>query len=445
MRETRAPREQPKWLIQRPVISGYYTGVGGAKVDKLNGNHIELAKNNALNDLVTEISVTISANSVFRQFENNEEFKEEFESYSNSTIRDHIKEYELVDSWGNDEYYWVYYKLSKATYQSIKRRELENAKALAYDFYQKARNAEGKEQISNALIFYFKAFDALKHHLDEDLSFSTSNGDELLLGNELIYHINGIYSRIVLNLSTSKVTTKVGKTLDSTIDITATYRGANGSIQLSQLPMHLYFKKGDGIVLTNGKTNENGRTHFTLMRVTGNTLHQELIATLDINSMIEGDDVTSDMARRALRMISNPPEIVLQIEVKPILAIFESNEREFGKRSVRHAITNEVKKYFSDQFFSFTNDTSSADVVIKLKSNATKGSYNERHRLHTVFIDCYLSIYDASNQNKVYYKGFDQVRGQQVGSWENGLKDAQQNTLKRIKKEILPEVHKLDL
>jgi hypothetical protein len=102
VRETNTlAKNQPSWLMHRPVVAGYYTGVGGAKVDPINGNHMELAKNNALNDLVTEISVTISSKAVIHQFENDKVFKEEFESYSNSVIKDHIQDYELVDSWGD--------------------------------------------------------------------------------------------------------------------------------------------------------------------------------------------------------------------------------------------------------------------------------------------------------------------------------------------------------
>jgi hypothetical protein len=445
VRETTAPRKQPVWLVKRPVVSGYYTGVGGAAVNATSGNHIELAKNNALNDLVTEISVTISANSVIRQFENNEEFKEEFESYSNAIIRDHIQDYELVDSWGDGSYYWVYYRLSRATYKAIKQRKLENAKALAYDFYQKATQMQANNEISAALSFYMKAFGSLKNYLDEDLSHDAANGETILLGNEIIKGISQLYSRITLQLEVNKLSTTVAKPLDTAFSLTALYRNTNGNmVPLAGLPIHYAFTKGEGVVQERSVTDAQGVTRFSVMRVAGNSLYQEITASVDASAMIEGEDATSEMAKMMLEMIDNKPLIQLRIDAKPILAYFEANETEFDRSSNRNAMTNEVKKYFADRSFSFTTSRSAADVIVQLNSRAVKGSYNERHRLHTVFIDCYVAIYDARTENKIYYKGFDQVRGQQVGTWENGLKDAQLNTLKRIREEILPEVHRLD-
>jgi hypothetical protein len=342
-------------------------------------------------------------------------------------------------------YYWVYYRLSKTTYNTIKKRKLERAKVLAYDFYQKAEGLKTTGEVANALSFYMRAFSGLKNYLDEDLSVETENNEIILLGNEIIKGIGAIYSNITLRLNEEKLMALVGKPMDTVFKLNTLYRANDGStVAIDRLPLRYYFSKGSGLVQERSITNTEGWTSFSVLRLTGNESYQEITAEVDVNSMIDGDDKPTEMAKMMLQLIDNKPTARLRIEAKPILAYFEASEMEFETSSEREAISNEVKKYFSNRSFAFTTSVETADVIIKLDARAVKGGYNELHRLHTVFIDCYLSILNAHNGNKIYYKGFDQVRGQQVGSWENGLKEAQLNTLQRIREEVLPEIHNLN-
>ena len=62
-----AGRRPPKWVKNRPVSSEYYIGV--SVVSKDVENYMQLAKNKALQDLASQISINISSNSVLHQFE----------------------------------------------------------------------------------------------------------------------------------------------------------------------------------------------------------------------------------------------------------------------------------------------------------------------------------------------------------------------------------------
>ena len=65
----------------------YYIGVGiSSKISHPN-EYQTIAKRNALNDLISEIQVTISTNSVLSQYQSNDEFRQQFESDSRLSAR----------------------------------------------------------------------------------------------------------------------------------------------------------------------------------------------------------------------------------------------------------------------------------------------------------------------------------------------------------------------
>ena len=55
-------QDMPDWVRQRPVSSLYYIGIGRA--DKTDKDYMQLAKQNALKDLASELKVQVSSNSL---------------------------------------------------------------------------------------------------------------------------------------------------------------------------------------------------------------------------------------------------------------------------------------------------------------------------------------------------------------------------------------------
>lgn len=103
--------DAPNWVKTRPVMPGYYIGIGYS--EKSPGiNHRERAKANALNDLASEISVTISSELVDVMTE----YSGLSEEYARSEIRMQTQEeldaHERVDDWDGKNEYWVFYRLS---------------------------------------------------------------------------------------------------------------------------------------------------------------------------------------------------------------------------------------------------------------------------------------------------------------------------------------------
>ncbi|MFQ3325762.1 MAG: hypothetical protein ACI8YC_000395, partial [Salibacteraceae bacterium] len=58
------PPPPPNWVSERPTSPAYYIGVGIAGKVSAGANYMQIAKENALNDLASEIKVNVSGNSI---------------------------------------------------------------------------------------------------------------------------------------------------------------------------------------------------------------------------------------------------------------------------------------------------------------------------------------------------------------------------------------------
>ena len=120
-------KSKPAWLEQRPVNSAYYIGVGyGNKLSNPN-DYQQLAKKNALNDLVGEIKVNVSTNSILSTFENNSNINQQYLTSTKITADALVEDFQVADSWEDKNGFWIYYKLSKMDYESNRRRKIQNA------------------------------------------------------------------------------------------------------------------------------------------------------------------------------------------------------------------------------------------------------------------------------------------------------------------------------
>src|SRR4051812_19327010 len=75
---------KPAWLSAKPAEDVYYVGIGHSLKDGTN-NYIQEAKKSALEDLISEIKVSVSSTSVLTSLDVNKEFTEKYEQIINTS------------------------------------------------------------------------------------------------------------------------------------------------------------------------------------------------------------------------------------------------------------------------------------------------------------------------------------------------------------------------
>lgn len=150
----------PDWVQNKPNDLGFYIGIGSAS-KKLN-DYAGIAKKNALQDLVSEIRINVSSTSILNQIDKNYQFKEEYESKIKTSAAAEIQDFERVAAYEDAANYWVYYRLSKATFNAQKQKNLGDTKNMALQFFEKAMKAEQDQSFATAIDFYFRTLLTLK-------------------------------------------------------------------------------------------------------------------------------------------------------------------------------------------------------------------------------------------------------------------------------------------
>jgi len=442
---TLAGRRRPKWVKERPVSSEYFIGISVVKTDV--ENFMQLAKNKALQDLASQISIKISSNSVLNQFEDNTSFKEEFEAQVRTSLVQDLEGYELVASWNNKRgnEYWEYYRLSRKQYELLKLLKLNKAKKLAQNYYEEAQKYEDKLDLIQALSYYTKSIDALKKHLDEDLSVMTFEGS-VNLGTEIYKRIQNLYTRTQLIPEKKHIKIEISTSVKDPFLVKAQWKGVDGDEFLSNLPLSFDFVRGSGLLNTNVNTDEFGYASSHLTRVTSKQKLQEIRVGFDLSSVLNVNDEDYELYKMFLRP-ELAPQCHITLNVERLKAFMKFSEKIFGEDSQRYILKNAIKKELSENFFSFTDDMDSANVVLDVKTNVTKGEIKEgrNYKVHIVYLDCFFTLTDLKSGFEIFNDAIYEVKGMKPVSYNYAVKEAYEQAVEEIHNTIVPKLNQLDL
>ncbi|MEL6557605.1 MAG: LPP20 family lipoprotein [Bacteroidota bacterium] len=185
--------ERPIWVKNKPDIPGHYVGIGSART--LHPDFMRMAKEKALEDLASEISIQLSAETKYSQSEYGQQVAEYFSQSIRTSVTDKLSGYVKVDEWSDGERYWISYKLSDDEYRkekAIKRMAIEK-KATAY--FESALQRRDDHQYYEAINLFLKTLDVLFSAPDETF-FQTINERETLLIPYCIKSVNQIISQV---------------------------------------------------------------------------------------------------------------------------------------------------------------------------------------------------------------------------------------------------------
>jgi hypothetical protein len=197
-----AQSQIPDWVNSKPNDLSFYVGIGSAS-KKLN-DYAGIAKKNALQDLVSEIKINISSTSILNQIDKNYQFKEEYESKVKTSAAAEIQDFERVAAYEDAANYWVYYRLSKATFNAQKQKSLADTKNMALQFFEKAVKAEQDQSFATAIDFYFRTLLTLKDYWGDNIEV-TYQGKPFFLAIESYARLQQLLDLINIKAATNFV------------------------------------------------------------------------------------------------------------------------------------------------------------------------------------------------------------------------------------------------
>lgn len=422
---------RPPWLSAKPIQDQYYIGIGHSAKDGIN-NYIQSAKKSALEDIISEIRVTVSSTSILSQIDANKEFQERYEQIIKTTATDELEEFEQVDAWEDDQNYWIYYRLSKQRYREIKEEQKRNAVTLALDFFTKAKQSERAGEDVQALGFYFKGFGAIEKYLAEPIRLEYE-GREILLTNEIYASIQQLLDKIQLVASPIEIMLNRRVTRSSeTVTVSAVYKDSKKPIP--DLPLKAYFEKGAGDVFPDYKTDGTGQSKILLTKISSKDIEQTVAVKINMLSFA-GQNASPIYALVADRMVVPKVNILLKVQ-RPIVYI-TSMEKTLGMDKSNEQITNRVKNFLTNSGFEFTDNRSKAELWLDVNANSEKGAVSGS--IYITYVTAVIRVATLETNKEIYATTLDRIKGYSL-DFERSSQEAYNKSLELLEKEKLPEL-----
>jgi hypothetical protein len=303
-----AQNAAPSWVSNRPNSSLHYTGI--ATASKRNTDYQKIAKKNALDDLLSEIRITIQSVSILNQMDKNGTFREEYESTIKSTVADEIENLELVGTYEDEQNYWIYYRILKSEYASQKQRNQENTRKMALQFYEKAQNAEKAKNYATAIDFYLQSLLAIKAYWGENIEV-TYQGKSIYLAVESYANLQELLDKINIVPSVSAINFASRNESKSLI---IKVKDQN-NLPISKIPLQIVYLP-QRTNLNNYFSNEKGEANIAVS-LANNTNMNQIEIRLDLKNFSKGssDDRYYKYLMQSLRCPTQKIDVVVPNQV----------------------------------------------------------------------------------------------------------------------------------
>jgi len=414
----------PNWVKNYPISDDYYIGIGIANKTNNPEKYIQIAQQNALQNLVSQIKVNISTQSVFLQMEREYGFEEEFKSNIKIKAEEHLEGYQLQGTHQKGDEYWVYYSLSKKKYTEVRQARMEEA-------MEQAKNlltfTSDKNSLKQRYIHFVKALDVLKPFLSEPLECNL-DGKKVFLGSEIIARFRSFMDNFRILSLNKKVKVMVGNKLGE-----LKFAVEFNKSRVEKIPL-IFSSDFIDVKLFSKVTDENGLFIAIAPKISNIESVQKIDVGLDIEKWLK--EATTDSFTQKLARGVKSHQITMPVYVYTPLVYVESKEKYFGNlyrsQELKFAAETALKKLG----FSPTGKKDDAELFMKIDANTEKGITKTGQKMFTAFLSMNIQVKDR-NEMIIYSEQLNKIKGIQL-SFEQANIIAYEKAQEELNKIIIP-------
>ncbi len=422
----------PEWVKVRPESDFYYVGIGKSSKKTSPADYREVAKKNALSDLVSGISVTISAQSVLSQVEINNSFKEEFHREIKMNSNDQIDKYDEVGVYENNDDYYVYFQLSKSDYQQKKQKEVDDVIAQGTDFLKKANDFKVQGRYKEALLSYVSGLEKIKAYLNQSLE-TQFEGKTIYLGNELFNGYRSTLNEIVIDADVETLRTKIG----SKGKVFFTIKNLEGKA-LGGLPLAGEVKR-QIYSYVQGVSDQSGVFSLDVEKVSKQNTEQYIKVGIDVKQICKEALAGSVISKMLSSIPSNIEKI--NIETQPVYVMIKSEENVNGVSLAQKMLEGAFKETFVSNGFIPVDVFEKADLIVEVKTNSVDAGVmrDQDMQFCSSTLNSVITLKEKASNNVIYQTSLNAIKGTQL-SFEKAAEDAYIKASKKIKLSIVSEM-----
>jgi hypothetical protein len=396
--------QRPEWVNSKPITSFYFIGIGGAS-KRLYSEYMEVARRSALNDLASEISVTVTSNTSFYQSEMDRQQREDFQSMIRLKVNQQIQDFEVVDQWEDNEYYWIYYRLSKDQY----RRHLEEKRNRVYTqaqaHFERAAGMEEQGQVIGAIKDYIKSLISLQEYLT-DQGRVNFRGNSIVLAQEAKSRAVRMLNNIQISPSQPNINYKlIAREINTPINV---FYGNQRSMVIAA-PLTASFVTGKGTTNIPALTNANGSSHLNIRGIQPRPALQIVSVRLNMERILDEAEAEAGMELKAIRPFFVSPESQINISPQQPIFFLESRELNLGNLMHGNTISNHLRTRLQNDGFIFATEKNKADIILKINADTSKGG--EMSGLFTTTLNLNLLVEHLETGRELYRLRKDDIKG----------------------------------
>ena len=414
----------PNWIKNHPVSEDYYTGIGIVSKSKNPENYIQIAQQNALQNLASQIKVKIATESVFVQMEREYGFEEEFKSDIKIKAEEHLEGYQLKGTHQAGDKYWVYYSLSKKKYAEVRQARMEEAIEQAKTLLTFTTHQHSPKE---RYVHFVKSLEVLKPFLSEPLACQLERR-KVFLGSEIIAQFRSFMDDFRIISLNKKVKVMVGNKLGE-----LKFAVEFNKTRVENIPL-VFASDILDVKPFNNVTDENGLFVAIVPKISSTENVQKMQVGLDIVSWL--NEATTDKFTQKLARGVKSHQITMPVYVYTPLVYVQSKEKCFGTLYRSQDLKFAAETALNKLGFSPTGKKDEAELFMQIEANTKKGGTQADQKMFTAFLDMSIQVKDR-REMIVYSEQLNKLKGIQL-SFEQANTSAYEKAQEELNKSIIP-------
>ncbi len=415
----------PHWIKNYPISEDYYTGIGIASKSKNPENFLQIAQENALQNLASQIKVKIATQSVFVQMEREYGFEEEFKSDIKIKAEEYLEGYELKGTHQEGDEYWVYYSLSKRKYAEVRQARMEEAMEEAKNLLTFTTNHYSPKV---RYVNFVKALEVLKPFLSEPLVCQLERR-KVFLGSEIIAQFRSFMDDFRILSLNKKVKVMVGNKLGE-----LKFAVEFNKKRVENIPL-VFASDLLNVKPFSNTTDKNGLFLAIVPKVSSTESVQKMYVGLDIEAWL--NEATSDKFIQKLARGVKSHQITMAIYVYTPLVYVQSKEMYFGTLYRSQDLKLTAETTLKKLGFSITGKKDEAQLFMDIEANTKRGKIQQDQKMFTAYLNMSVQVKDR-NEMIVYSEQLNKIKGIQL-SFEQANTAAFDKAQENLRNNIIPK------
>ena len=415
----------PTWIKEFPISSNYYIGIGVSDINANPIEYIKIAQKNALHNLISQIKVNISSQSILLEMEREYEFKQDFKSNLEMKSDDIIEGYELVSTYTRDNEYWVYYRLNKNTYRETRANNIKKASDESKIYLKKAldNNTNPKDKYT----YYVQALNVLEPYLNESI-LTDFNNEKVNLMIEILSNFRTyINSFQIDNLNRDNKVTLGGSI--NNIPISVEYN----KNRIANIPLIATSKTLELLNITE-KTNQNGVFETSIKNIKNIEPIQKIEVNIDFQKWLN-ETTSSDFIKKIFENIKGH-QLDIPIYINTPKIYIQTNEKHFGINKGKDNLKFAAESKLHSFGLNTVTNKKDAQLIMTISSNTEKGNIINGQKMFTSMLKMNVQVKDVNNK-VIFSSTINDIKGLQL-SFDKADQNAYQKASKELNDKIIP-------